>query len=337
MKVHLKKIQEQVIVITGASSGIGLTTVRMAAKQGAKVIAASRNEQVLKDICDQITRAGGQAAYVVADVGQLDQVERIAATARERFGGFDTWVNNAGVSIYGKIEDISIEDARRLFDTNFWGVVHGSTVAAKHLRQTGGALINVGSVVSDQPIPLQGIYSASKHAVKGFTDSLRMELEHDRAPVSVTLVKPAAINTPYTQHAKNYMEGDPAFPPPVYAPEVVARTILFCAQNPRRDIIVGGAGKVMSSGGLAPRLTDRLMESEHFFKSQVKQGRSDRPDALHAPVNGGKQHGDYEGHVSRSAVYTEAALRPLVTSALAIGAGLAAGVLLFASGSIQKE
>ncbi|MDQ3805316.1 MAG: SDR family oxidoreductase, partial [Acidobacteriota bacterium] len=219
MNVKLKKLSEQVVVITGASSGIGLVTARMAARRGARLVVAARAEEALKQLVEEIRAAGGEAEYVVADVGREDDVWNIAKAAHDRFGGFDTWVNNAGVSIYGRILDHSTEDMRRLFDTNFWGTVYGSQIAAIHLRRHGGALINVGSTVSDRAIPVQGVYSASKHAVKGFTDALRMELEAEGAPVSVTLVKPGSIDTPFPENAKNLMEKEPTLPPPVYAPE----------------------------------------------------------------------------------------------------------------------
>jgi short-subunit dehydrogenase len=134
-------------------------------------------------------------------------VERIGQTAMERFGRIDTWVNNAGVGTFGRLEDISLEDHQRLFQTNFWGVVNGSLEAVKRMKlRGGGALINVGSEVSDAPVPLQGMYSASKHAVKAFTESLRMELQKEEAPMSVSLIKPAAIDTMFAVHAKNYMD-----------------------------------------------------------------------------------------------------------------------------------
>src|ERR687884_580384 len=234
MDVKLKRLSEQVLVITGASSGIGLVTAREAARRGAKLVLAARAEDALRQLCEEINSAGGEAVYVVADVGREEDVRRVAEQALARFGRVDTWVNNAGVSIYGRILDTPFEDMRRLYETNFWGVVYGSVVAAEVLRQRGGALINVGSVVSDRAIPVQGVYSSSKHAVKGFTDALRMELEAEGAPVSVTLIKPGAIDTPYPEHAKNYMEREPALPPPVYAPEVVAEAILYCAENPER-------------------------------------------------------------------------------------------------------
>jgi short-subunit dehydrogenase len=167
MSVQLKGLAEQVMVITGASSGIGLVTARMAAQRGARLVLAARSEDALRRLADEIQAEGGEAVTVVADVGREEDVRRIGEAAVEYFGGFDTWVNNAGVSIYGRVLEVSTEDHRKLFETNYWGVVHGSYVAAEHLRTRGGAIITVGSSLSDRAIPLQGTYCASKHAVKG--------------------------------------------------------------------------------------------------------------------------------------------------------------------------
>src|SRR5690348_11041294 len=247
MNTRLKPIREQVIVITGASSGIGLATAKAAAEEGARLVLAARDEDSLKRIVAELKAHGADAIHVMADVGQRAQVQAIADRALEHFGGFDTWVNDAGVSIYGRLEEVSDEDHHRLFDTNFWGVVYGSQVAVKHLRANGGALINLGSVASDMSLPLQGMYCASKHAIKGYTDALRLELEEQHAPVSVTLIKPTSIATPFAQHAKNYLPKEPTLPPPLYKPEDVAQAILYAAGHPVRDIYVGGAGKVMTT------------------------------------------------------------------------------------------
>ncbi len=160
--MKLKKLKEQVIVITGATSGIGLVTARMAAKEGARLVLAARNQETLKELSRELS----QAERVPADVANEEQLRRVADHAIEKFGHFDTWVNNAGVSIYGPLMDVAIEDQRRLFETNYWGTVIGSKIAVEHLRRKGGALINLGSVLSDVSIPLQGAYSASKHAVR---------------------------------------------------------------------------------------------------------------------------------------------------------------------------
>jgi short-subunit dehydrogenase len=263
--------------------------------------------------------------YVAADVSRSEDVERIAQSAIERFGGFDTWVNNAGISIYGKLIDVPMEDKKRLFDTNFWGVVNGCRTAVKYFAGRGGTIINIGSVVSDRAIPLQGMYSASKHAVRGYTDALRMELEHDELPITVTLVKPASINTPFIDHARNYMAGAPTFPPPVYAPEVVARAILKCAERRIREVTVGGGGRMITAlGRLAPRTTDALMERT-FFDSQQGKSRPVEPlDSLYRPTHDGRASGPYGGHVMQSSIYTRAMMSD-VTRALPF---IAAGAIL---------
>jgi len=342
MSVKLRKINEQVIVITGASSGIGLTTARMAAEQGAKLVLASRNGDALDQLASELRRQGCQVATVAADVGNANDVERIGASAMERFGRIDTWVNNAGVGTFGRLEEVALEDHIRLFQTNFWGVVNGSLEAVKRMKtRGGGALINVGSEVSDRAAPLQGMYAASKHAVKGFTEALRMELEKEEAPISVTLVKPAAIDTMFALHAKNYMEKEAALPAPVYAPEIVAKAILYCAQHPKRDIFVGGASKLVSSGNAyMPRLLDKYMNASMFKQSKSKFDKQPgRTDALHAPDPTQalrERQGMTERHVAESSAYTALALRskPVTTALLASGALFGA---LFAARGLSRR
>ena len=325
-----KALKDQVIVITGASSGIGLSTARMAAKRGARVVLAARNRDDLTAVTDEIVANGGQAIAVICDVADEAAVARLGEAALLAFGTIDTWVNNAGLSIYGKLADIPLDDKRRLFDINFWGVVHGCRTAVRLMKDRGGVLINIGSEVSDVAIPLQGIYSASKHAVKGYTDALRMELEHDRIPIAVTLVKPSAINTPYPEHARSYLEdGVPALPPPIYAPEVVAEAILHCAERPVRDIIVGGAGRVqVAMGHLAPRLTDAFMERAMFNQQKGHDRTHQAEGNLYRPQRDGRAHGPYRGHVMKSSAYTRAALSDVtrVLPFVAAGVALAAGV-----------
>jgi NAD(P)-dependent dehydrogenase (short-subunit alcohol dehydrogenase family) len=331
-KSKLKPIEQQVIVITGASSGIGLVTARMAAERGARVVLSARNERNLADAVDQIEAAGGRATYVVADVADPDDMEQLAQEAVREFGRIDTWVNNASVSIYGRLDEIHLEDKRRLFDVTFWGVVHGCRAALPHLRSRGGALINIGSVVSERALPLQGPYVAAKHAVKGYTDTLRMELEEEGAPISVTLVKPASIDTPFFEHARSYMDADPKPAPPVYAPEVVAEVILEAARRPIRDVYAGGAAKMLSEmEKYAPRVTDVVFEKTQFDGQKYKDRptSSRRRDNLYEPLeNDGGARGRYDGPVMASSVYSRAATSPLSGLVKVVGLGLvvAAGV-----------
>ena len=320
---QLKRLRDQTIVITGASSGIGLATARMAAERGASVVLTSRNEADLRRATNEIRANGGRAIYAVADVANPDDLDRVGTAAMAEFGCIDTWVNNAGVSIYGKLTEVPLADKKQLFETNFWGVVNGCRTAVRHLSRRGGTIINIGSIVSDRAIPLQGIYSASKHAVLGYTDALRMELEHDGVPIGVTLVKPAAINTPYVEHARNYMERAPTLPAPVYAPEVVARAILHCAEKRVRQVTVGGGGRLMAvMGGLAPRTTDRYMEGAMFEQQQNPRGKVDSKDSLYRPTDDGNVSGPYDGHVMKSSLYTSAMLSDVTRMASFITAGV---------------
>lgn len=328
MNTDLKKLQDQTIVITGASSGIGLATARMAAERGARVVLCSRNKTELEAIASEINSSGEKRAVAVeCDVADPEAVQRVADTAVQEFGGFDTWVNNAGVSIYGKLTETHLDEKRKLFDTNFWGVVHGCRSAVKHLREKGGAIINVGSVVSDVAIPVQGIYSVSKHAVQGYTNALRRELEADQFPISVTLIKPGSIDTPFTEHALNKMDHHPELPPPVYSPDVVARAILEAAEKPVRDVSVGGSSKLMTLlDSFLPRFFDIITERTMGESSQSSAKKDDIPQdtALHRPpAREGQARGHYQGRVLERSAYTAMSLKPQAAALIATGLGLA--------------
>jgi NAD(P)-dependent dehydrogenase (short-subunit alcohol dehydrogenase family) len=327
MKPNLRPLNEQVIVITGASSGIGLVTARQAARAGASVVLSARNARDLEDAVSDIRRSGGRAIQVAVDVSDPQQVDELADAAIREFGRIDTWVNNAAVSLYGRITELPIEDMRQQMDVNYWGQVYGSRTAVKHLRARGGALINVGSALSDRAIPLQGNYCAAKHALKAFTDTLRMELEEEGVPISVTLVKPASIDTPFFDKAKTYLGVEPQPVPPVYVPEVVSEVILEAAQHPIRELIAGGSGAKLSAARFAPRLADKYMERWTFDGQKTdKPAGPGRADNLYAPVahDGGERGRNWEGHTRGSSVYTKAMLHP------AAAAGMLAAALAFA-------
>jgi short-subunit dehydrogenase len=306
MRINLKDVGEQVIVVTGASSGIGLATALMAARRGARVVLNSRDEDKLRTVVGRIESEGGRAVYSAGDVADRSAMERLAARTIEEFGRIDTWINNAGVGGYGRIEEVPLENARCLFETNYWGVVNGSLAALPHLRAGGGALINVGSIQSSTAYPLQGHYTASKHAVKGFTDSLRLELEEALAAVSVTLIQPVAVDTPSARPVRSYLG--------VYAPEVVAEAILHCAAHPERNLTVGGAGRLLSAGErYVPRLFDRMKEA----------------------AGEARVRGEHPGHVMRSSVYTRARLNRGKTTLLSVA--VIAGMVLASRGARRRD
>jgi len=298
MSVSLKPINQQVIVITGASSGIGLCTAETAAKKGANVVLAARSGETLDDVVDRINAnapEGGQAISVICDVSNRQQVQQLAEKAVMRFGRIDTWVNNAGLAIYGRLDEVSDQDSHRLFDINFWGVVYGSLVAMPHLKLQGGALINLGSEVSEAVVPILGMYTASKHAVKGFTDALRIEIERlDKAPVSVTLIQPTAVDTPFDEHARNYMDKAADLPDMGQIdPQKVASAILKAATKPTRNIKVGAMSKVNTfvSKNL-PGVGER-MAAKQVPELQRDEPARDREGTLYVPGESGKTHGHH--------------------------------------------
>ena len=343
-KATLKPLNEQSIVITGATSGIGLATARRAARAGTCVFLIARGENDLKTLTEELQATGARAAWAVADVADHAALSEAAEKCVRLFGGFDTWVNNAGVSIYGAISVTSLDDQRRLFETNYWGVVNGSLVAAEHLRlrEGGGAIINVGSILSDAPLPIQGVYSASKHAVKGFTNALRMELMREQAPITVSLVKPAAVDSPYSRHARNLTGYATQNPQPVYATHVVADTILYCASHPIREITVGGGGRLIASfysvlPGLAEPLFARFAPSLMRDRSSAYEPYE---DGLYDPTEDGLTEEVHYPMVRQFSALAEVRKHPGIASgvlAVLAGIGIAALLLNQRSGPTRYE
>lgn len=322
-----KPINEQAIVIAGGSSGIGLATAREAARRGAKVVLAARNAADLDRAVDELCRDGGEAIAVPTDMTDPAQVEALGRRAVDAYGRVDTWVNCVGVSAYATFEKQSAEDFRQVLEVDFFGQVNGARVALPLLDRTDGALVCVGSALSDRGVPLQGAYCAAKHALKGWLESLRIELMHRGSRIRVTLVKPSSINTPLFNKARTQMGVMPRPIPPVYEPELAAAAILRAAEGDERDIYVGGAGKLLSlAERLNPRLADAQQRRMGFDSQKTHWPRSaDAPNNLYQPVaHDGGVRGDFGGRAARRSYYQAVAARPVVaavSAAVALGLG----------------
>lgn len=325
-KHHYKKLAEQVIVVTGATSGIGLCTVQKAVAQGAKVVLVARNESALKEICEEFNGPDTNAVYVVADVGDEAAVQTVVDKAIETFGGFDTWVNNAGVLVYSELSDLPSKDHQRIFQTNYWGAVYGSQAAQTHFkeREGGGVIINVASINSQMPVPILGAYSASKAAVKAYSDVLRMELSHEKAPVAVTVIMPSGIATPISSHAGTYTGDEGKVMPPLYDPTLVADAILTAAQKKVRDVTIGEAGKLNTMAWAAFPSAMGKFVGWFLPKAQSTGEEPSEGDNLYTAGKDGDVYLGGKRHGIRVSPYTKARLHPMVT--LGIGAAAAAVV-----------
>ena len=336
--IDLKPLHEQRIIITGATSGIGLATAQAAVAAGARVVLTARNAEALTRIDADLRGRGGNVVVLPLDTADPDYAETLSATAVDRFGGFDTWINNAAAATFGTLAQTPIADQRRVFEVGYWGTVNGAMAALAHLRAAGhsGAIINLGSVLSERAMILQGAYSAMKHAVKGFTDTLRTEIMRDGVPVSVTLIKPSAMHTPYADHARNYMPKTAQLPPPLYDPRLVARAILFAAAHPRRELTVGGFGAASAAGDLLfPGLMDRAMAA---LGTTTQQTEAARPlaaaDNLHQPRGDGEIDGSQQRSVRRHSLWLSAQMYP----AAALGvAALGAGAIGLAVAGLRRK
>jgi len=317
LSLKLKKVKDQVIVITGATSGIGLVTARMASDKGAKLVLGGREREALVTLADELESKGTEVVYKEMDVSKEEEVKQLAEKAVAAFGGFDTWVNNAAVAIYGHLTDVPIVDARELFEINYWGTVYGSLAAIDHFKEkeTAGALINMGSVLGNRTFPIQGTYSSSKFAVHSFTDALRMEAEKEHLPVVVTQIHPARVDTPYPEHAASFIDKAPSHDGMMYPPESVAESILYAAEHPVRDMYVGSQSKVMSlMGALMPRFTDRYLEKSIYDTNYDESDESESPlqSTLYGEGEQLKERGDSSGWTRKGSLFVKAKKHPLL-------------------------
>src|ERR671912_181341 len=327
-EMRFKLIDQQVVALMGASSGIGRETAIRFAKRGAKVVVSARNEGALRSLVDEIQRDGGEALAVPADVAEFEQVRAVANRAAEEYGTLDTWVHLSGVGLYATFDQTEPEEFRRVMDVNLMGQVYGAMVALPHLKREGrGALIHISSVEAKRSAPFHSAYAASKHGMDGFLEALRVELKHEGWPISVTQVMPGTINTPFFDKGRSKLGVKPVGIPPIYEPETVANIILYAAENPTRDLVSGGAAQALIlNQRLSPRMLDAVLATRAGFSPQkTEEPRSeDDPDNLYAPIRGHDTAKDGFRALSRS-LYNWLQMHPTVKRGAA--AGMALGLL----------
>lgn len=323
-----KPISEQVVVITGASSGIGRECALQFARRGAKVVAAARNQTALRSLASTADAAEGQIAMVEVDVADAAQVERLAQAAVERFGRIDTWVNNAAVNMYATVEQSDVAEMRRIIEVNLLGQIHGvKAVLPIMKRQGSGTIINVSSALGWRAVPLQAAYAATKHGIKGFTEALRLELMHENAGIDATLILPGGVNTPLFEHARSKLGVKPRPIPPVYQPSTVANAVLYASEHSRRDIVVGSGGKMLIlAERISPGLTDRYMLwNSRMWREQTTDVPDDGRDNLFAPFDdAGAVRGSFSEEAKEQSLYTRIFelhpwTRTVVTGVVAVG------------------
>lgn len=299
-------MRDQVVVLTGASSGIGRATARRLAGKGAQLVLAARNAEALGDVLQECEALGAQALVVPTDVADAEQVAELARRAVERFGRVDAWVNDASVSTFGRLEDVPVEEVRRLLDVNVMGYVLGMQEALRLFRAQGhGTIVNVTSLVAGVGTPFQAPYVASKHAVHGLGESVRMELKGERR-IHVCSVMPGAIDTPFFQHAANHSGRQVKAPVPTIRPEAVARAIEGCIRRPRRERPVGVSTRLLlTQRRFMPRMTEavvaRQMGRDQFRRGAAPDSAGNLFEPMDDAVRGGWR-GGVQGVVRKGAV-----------------------------------
>jgi NAD(P)-dependent dehydrogenase (short-subunit alcohol dehydrogenase family) len=315
-----RKLKDSVVVVTGASSGIGRATALEFARKGASVVAAARRSQPLEELAAQSKSLKGSIVAVPTDVGDQASVNELAGRPIELFGRIDVWVNNAAVTAFGRVDEVPLEDFQETWETNVMGYVHGVRAVLPAMRQRrNGVIINVASIVGRVGQPYATAYTMTKHAVRALSIGLRQELQVGKVKgVDVCTIMPASIDTPLFQHGANYTGWKAKPMSPVYPPEKVAKAIVKCAHDPKPEVFVGGAARMMQvQSMIAPRLAERALarqvDSDHFdkkTKAPRTSGNVHSPVPFGTDVTGG--WGGRKGANLRRALLASAALGILV-------------------------
>ena len=302
-----KRLSEQVVVIGGGSYGLGRAIAVAAARRGAQVLVGARTREALDGTLADIEAAGSQGLVLETDVSDRAQVDRLVAAAIDRFGRIDTYIANGMVTVYAEAHRLTDEELRRVFDVNFFGGVYGYWAALPHLRDSHGTFIQIASALSYRGIPLQAAYCATKAALRTFFESARVELEKEKAPVDISVILPAAINTPQFDRARQRMGLQPQPVPPIYQPDPFADAILHCCEHPIRELPIGwGAQKLLWGQKLSPRAGDLVLLRNGWRAQHTDELKpTDSPDNLFDPLPGDPgAHGRFDDRSRESTLWT---------------------------------
>jgi short-subunit dehydrogenase len=325
-----------VVVVTGASAGLGRAIARAFGREGARVGLVARTEEALRNAAEEIRAAGGEALVLPLDLADAGAVERAADEVAARFGGIDVWVNDAMVSVFSPVAQMGAEEYRRVTEVNYLGTVHGTLAALRHMRRRdAGVVVQIGSALAYRSIPLQSAYCASKAAVRGFTDALRCELLHDRSRVKVTMLQLPAVNTPQFEVVRNRLAGHARPVPPVYQPETIAEGVLYAAEKAPRELWIGwSALKAIVGQRVAPGLLDRYLARMAWDAQTTDLAPKPRQDNVDAPLPGDRgARGIFDRVARRTSV--ELWLR-MHRGALGAAAALAAGLALLSRRALAR-
>jgi NAD(P)-dependent dehydrogenase (short-subunit alcohol dehydrogenase family) len=276
-------VSGSVVVITGASSGVGRACAREFGRRGASVALIARGQDRLEAAAREVEGLGGQALVLPLDVADADAVEAAAATTEDQLGAIDVWVNNAMVSVFSPVAELSADEVRRVTEVTYLGYVYGTLSALRRMRpRDRGVIVQVGSALAYRAIPLQAAYCAAKHAIEGFTESLRCELLHDRSNVRVTMVQLPALNTPHFSVVRTRLPRHPKPVPPIFQPELAAQAVVYSAEHPRRELRVAGSTvRALFGNKIAPGLLDRYLAQNGYAAQQTREPvEPNRPDNL---------------------------------------------------------
>ena len=332
-------MQDQVVVVTGASSGVGRAVARAYGARQAKVALLARNQEALDACAAEIRQAGGEATVHVVDVSNADAVDRAAAATVERWGRIDTWINVAMATVFAPVTDTTAAEFRRVTEVSYLGYVHGTLAALRHmLPRDSGTIVQIGSALAYRSIPLQSAYCGAKAAIRGFTDSLRCELIHDGSRVRLTHVHLPAVNTPQSERQRNKMPKRQQPVPPLYSPESIAEAILFAADNAPREMLVGAptvqaiVGQKVIAGPLDSYLAHAGWEPQFVDEPNDQTG-----DILFETLPGDPgAHGRYPERERGADLQMRLRMNPIASTLIALGIGVGVGAAMLVRGASRS-